>query len=151
MRRMMMITPHYLCSALVVKREDVVSSPRLALSHEEVPMTVEPSMLDKVGSPHTWYGPMKPWVRGQEVIRFIIGVLCESKTQRACGDKHTHKTESLQTSEQSITMQINFNYLFSFQMMYKSPFQKMYPYDWFCGPGSQMSSVLSYFRLFELI
>ncbi len=50
---MMMITPHYLCSALVVKSEDVVSSPRLALSHEEVPMTAEPSMLDKVGSPHT--------------------------------------------------------------------------------------------------
>ncbi len=30
-------------------------------------------------------------------------------------------------------------YLFSFQMMYKSQFQKIDPYDWFCGPGSQMS------------
>ncbi len=23
-------------------------------------------------------------------------------------------------------------------MMHKSQFQKIYPYDWFCGPGSQM-------------
>ncbi len=26
----------------------------------------------------------------------------------------------------------------SFQMMYKSQFQKMDPYDWFCGPGSHL-------------
>ncbi len=24
-------------------------------------------------------------------------------------------------------------------MMYKSQFRKIYPYDWFCGPGSQLS------------
>ncbi len=29
-------------------------------------------------------------------------------------------------------------YLFSFQIMYKSQFRKMYPYDWFCGPGSHI-------------
>ncbi len=26
----------------------------------------------------------------------------------------------------------------SFQMMYKSQFWKIYPYDWFCGPGSHI-------------
>ncbi len=26
-------------------------------------------------------------------------------------------------------------------MMYKSQFWKMYPYDWFCGPGSQMRMI----------
>lgn len=83
---MMMLSYYYLCSALVVKREDIVSSPCLALSHQEVPMTTDPGMLYKVGSPHTWYGSMEPWVRGQEVIRFIVGVLCEhSKSQRGCG------------------------------------------------------------------
>ncbi len=30
------------------------------------------------------------------------------------------------------------SYLFSFQMMYKSQFQKMDLYDWFCAPGSHM-------------
>ncbi len=29
-------------------------------------------------------------------------------------------------------------YLFSFQMMYKSQFQKNDPYDWFCGLGSHI-------------
>ncbi len=29
-------------------------------------------------------------------------------------------------------------YLFSFQMMYKSQFRKIDPYDLFCGPGSHM-------------
>ncbi len=24
----------------------------------------------------------------------------------------------------------------SYDVMYKSQFRKMYPYDWFCGPGS---------------
>lgn len=67
---------HYLRSALVVKRKNVISSPRLALSDQEVPMTADPGMLHKVGGPHTWYGPVEPWVRGQEVIRFIVGVLC---------------------------------------------------------------------------
>ncbi len=28
--------------------------------------------------------------------------------------------------------------LFSFQMMHKSQFHKMYPYDWFCAPGSHI-------------
>ncbi len=31
------------------------------------------------------------------------------------------------------------SYLFSFQMMHKSQFQKMYTYDWFCAPGSHIS------------
>ncbi len=30
-------------------------------------------------------------------------------------------------------------YLFSFQMMYKYQFKKTDPYDWFCGPGSQLN------------
>ncbi len=30
------------------------------------------------------------------------------------------------------------SYLFSFQMMHKSQFQKIDPYDWFCGPGSHI-------------
>ncbi len=30
------------------------------------------------------------------------------------------------------------NCLFSFQMMHKSQFQKIDPYDWFCGPGSHL-------------
>ncbi len=25
-------------------------------------------------------------------------------------------------------------------MMYKSQFWKIYPYDWFCGPGSQINN-----------
>ncbi len=29
-------------------------------------------------------------------------------------------------------------YLFSFEMTYKSKFHKMYLYDWFCGPRSQI-------------
>ncbi len=32
------------------------------------------------------------------------------------------------------------SYLFSFQMMYKSQFRKMDPYDWFCAPGSHMAA-----------
>ncbi len=30
-------------------------------------------------------------------------------------------------------------YLFSFQMIYKSQFRRIDPYDWVCGPGSHMS------------
>ncbi len=30
-------------------------------------------------------------------------------------------------------------YLFSFQMMYTSQLKKIYPYDWFCGPGSHFT------------
>ncbi len=33
-------------------------------------------------------------------------------------------------------------YLFSFQMMYKSQFQEIDPYDWFCGPGSHIELLL---------
>ncbi len=29
-------------------------------------------------------------------------------------------------------------HLFSFRIMYKSPFKKIDPYDWFCSPGSQI-------------
>ncbi len=29
-------------------------------------------------------------------------------------------------------------YLFSFQMMHKSQFRKIDPYDWFCAPGSHI-------------
>ncbi len=32
-------------------------------------------------------------------------------------------------------------YLFSFQMMYNSQFQKIDPYDWFCGPGSHIRMI----------
>ncbi len=32
------------------------------------------------------------------------------------------------------------SYLFSFQMMHKSQFWKIDPYDWFCAPGSHMLS-----------
>ncbi len=35
-------------------------------------------------------------------------------------------------------------YLISFQMIYKSKFQKIDPYDWFCGPGSHMRSEQQY-------
>ncbi len=35
------------------------------------------------------------------------------------------------------------SYLFSFQMMYKSQFQKIDPYDWFCAPGSQILSLFA--------
>ncbi len=30
------------------------------------------------------------------------------------------------------------DYLISVQIIYKSKFPKMYPYDWFCGPGSHI-------------
>jgi len=30
------------------------------------------------------------------------------------------------------------DYLFTFQMMYKSQFQKIDPCDWFCGPWSHL-------------
>ncbi len=30
-----------------------------------------------------------------------------------------------------------------FMMMYKFQFKKIDPYDWFCGPGSQMITVTS--------
>ncbi len=33
---------------------------------------------------------------------------------------------------------IYFTYLFSFQIMYKSQFRKIDPYDWFCGPVSHI-------------
>uniref|UniRef100_A0A8C2D2Y1 Anion exchange protein n=1 Tax=Cyprinus carpio TaxID=7962 RepID=A0A8C2D2Y1_CYPCA len=33
-------------------------------------------------------------------------------------------------------------FLFIFQMMYKSQFRKIYPYDWFCGPGSHITKDL---------
>ncbi len=35
-------------------------------------------------------------------------------------------------------------YLFSFQVMYKSQFPKIDPYEWFCGPGSHMELSLIY-------
>ncbi len=39
-------------------------------------------------------------------------------------------------------------------MMHKSQFRKMYPYDWFCGPGSQMfmsHEIITMHNLDELI
>ncbi len=40
-------------------------------------------------------------------------------------------------------------YLFSFQIMYKSQFQKIDPYDWFCGLRSQMTIILTGFLQFS--
>ncbi len=41
--------------------------------------------------------------------------------------------------------------LFSFQMMHKSQFRKIGPYDWFCGPGSHISYITSVFDFAMII
>ncbi len=41
--------------------------------------------------------------------------------------------------------------LFSFQMMHKSQFHKMYPYDWFCAPGSYIMIVLIWASVFRVV
>ncbi len=42
------------------------------------------------------------------------------------------------------------SYLFSFQIMYTSQFWKIDPYDWFCGPGSQMVMSILVMQHFKL-
>ncbi len=41
-------------------------------------------------------------------------------------------------------------YLFSIQIMYKSQFQNIDPYDWFCGPGSHMLTIILCLVVFGL-
>ncbi len=44
------------------------------------------------------------------------------------------------------------SYLFSFQMMHKSQFRKIDPYDWFCAPGSDimLTKLLFWMRLIAI-
>lgn len=54
--------------SLVVKREYIVSPPRLTLSNQEDPMSLWSRALDQVSSLDPRDGTMEPGIREQEVV-----------------------------------------------------------------------------------
>uniref|UniRef100_A0A672R0H4 DNA repair protein XRCC4-like n=1 Tax=Sinocyclocheilus grahami TaxID=75366 RepID=A0A672R0H4_SINGR len=70
-----------------------------------------------------------------EVIRELISHGLEQSTRLQAKNQHLlEENQKLRREQEHITK--------DFQMMYKSQFRKIDPYDWFCGPGSHMSYIL---------
>lgn len=77
----------HLCFSLVVKREDEVSPPRLALPDQKHAVAVGSGALHQVGCLDPRDGAVKPGERNQEVIGLLDDLLREGEGDRAWRDK----------------------------------------------------------------
>lgn len=79
----------YLCFSLVVKREDVVSPPRLTLSDQKHAVSLRAGALNQVGGLDAGDGPVEPRVGEQEVIGFLGNLLGQGERGGAWLDRQS--------------------------------------------------------------
>lgn len=73
----------YLGFALVVERQDIIPAARLALAHQEHPVSLRPRALDQICCLDPGDGPVEPGVGEEEVIGLLDHLLWHGEGGRA--------------------------------------------------------------------
>uniref|UniRef100_A0A672T6I6 Tousled-like kinase 1a n=1 Tax=Sinocyclocheilus grahami TaxID=75366 RepID=A0A672T6I6_SINGR len=80
----------------------------------------------------------------EEIFKLRLGHLKKEEAEIQAELERLERVRNLHIRElKRINNEDSSQYVPTFQMMHKSQFQKIYPYDWFCGPGSHLQYMLS--------